>query len=185
MAKAVFIVLDGLGVGGAPDAGKYGDEGSDTLGNMAAAVGGLDLPTLERLGLGNLHNIAGVVPVEAPAACYGRLQEVSAGKDSTTGHWELAGLKFRHESSIPFAVVVRKIRNPFLRRLIDSKRSFQGTNVILAKGSVREMLKALKKGYFIATLIDQNTKVREGGISDRADDRMRTALGRAQRHADR
>jgi len=92
MAKAVFIVLDGLGVGDAPDAGKYGDEGSDTLGNMAAAVGGLDLPTLGRLGLGNLHTIAGVVPAEAPAACYGRLQEVSAGKDSTTGHWELMGL---------------------------------------------------------------------------------------------
>jgi phosphopentomutase len=92
MAKAILIVLDGLGVGNAPDAATYGDAGSDTLANMAAAVGGLDLPNLQNLGLGNLHGIAGVAPVDHPEASYGRLQEVSAGKDSTTGHWELMGL---------------------------------------------------------------------------------------------
>lgn len=92
MARAILIVLDGLGVGGAPDADRYGDQGSDTLGNMAAATGGLDVPNLARLGLGNVHAIAGVAPVAAPLAAWGRLQEVSAGKDSTTGHWELMGL---------------------------------------------------------------------------------------------
>ena len=92
MARAILIILDGLGVGGAPDAAEYGDAGSDTLANMAATVGGLHVPNLERLGLGNLHTIEGVAPVSDPAASYGRLEEVSAGKDSTTGHWELMGL---------------------------------------------------------------------------------------------
>jgi len=92
MAKAILIILDGMGVGNAPDAAEYGDAGSNTLANMAANVGGLRVPTLERLGLGNIEPIAGVKPVPSPAASYGRLQEVSAGKDSTTGHWELMGL---------------------------------------------------------------------------------------------
>ena len=92
MARAIMIVLDGLGVGGAPDADRFGDEGSDTLGNLSRAVGGLDLPALSSLGLGNLHAIDGVAPTASADACWGRLQEVSAGKDSTTGHWELMGL---------------------------------------------------------------------------------------------
>ncbi len=96
MARAILIVLDGLGVGGAPDAAAYGDEGSDTLANMAAAVGGLQVPNLASLGLGNLHAIAGVAPAARPRAGYGRLVEVSAGKDSTTGHWELMGVVTEH-----------------------------------------------------------------------------------------
>jgi len=92
MATAILIILDGLGVGGAPDAADYGDAGSDTLANMAATVGGIDVPNLQGLGLGNLHSINGVAPVAQPAAGYGRLEEVSSGKDSTTGHWELMGL---------------------------------------------------------------------------------------------
>jgi len=92
MATAILIVLDGLGVGKAPDAEAYGDLGSDTLGNMADTVGGLDVPNLAGLGLGNLHPIRGVDPTITPAGSYGRLREVSAGKDSTTGHWELMGL---------------------------------------------------------------------------------------------
>lgn len=92
MATAILIILDGVGVGGAPDAAAYGDAGSDTLGNMARATGGLDLPRLRALGLGNVHAVAGVPPVDHPQAAFGRLQEVSAGKDSTTGHWELMGL---------------------------------------------------------------------------------------------
>jgi len=92
MATAIMIVLDGLGVGGAPDAVAYGDFGSDTLGNMAEAVGGVNVPNLARMGLGNVHAIQGVAPVTQPLGCYGRLQEVSAGKDSTTGHWELMGV---------------------------------------------------------------------------------------------
>ncbi len=96
MARAILIVLDGMGVGGAPDAATYGDEGSDTLGNMAAQVGGVTVPTLASLGLGNLHKIQGVAAVDSPRAWYGRLEEISAGKDSTTGHWELMGLVTEH-----------------------------------------------------------------------------------------
>lgn len=92
MATAIMIILDGVGVGGAPDAEAYGDAGSDTLGNMARAVGGLNIPNLAALGLGNLHQISGVAPAQSPSAAYGRLQEISAGKDSTTGHWELLGI---------------------------------------------------------------------------------------------
>jgi len=92
MATAIMIILDGVGVGGAPDAADYGDVGSDTLGNMSKVVGGLALPNLQELGLGNLHEIQGVTAAAAPRAAYGRLQEVSAGKDSTTGHWELMGI---------------------------------------------------------------------------------------------
>jgi phosphopentomutase len=92
MRRAFLIVLDGVGVGAQPDADRYGDAGSDTLGNTAHAVGGLRLPALAALGLGNLHTIEGVEPAAEPAACYGRLREISAGKDSTTGHWELLGV---------------------------------------------------------------------------------------------
>jgi phosphopentomutase len=90
--KVLWIVLDGVGVGALPDAADFGDAGSDTLGNLSRAVGGLTLPNLRALGLGNLHPVSGVDPVSSPRASFGRLCEVSAGKDSTTGHWELAGL---------------------------------------------------------------------------------------------
>jgi phosphopentomutase len=90
--RAAIVVLDGVGCGGAPDAAAFGDEGSDTLGNTARAVGGLALPNLARLGLGNVSRIRGVEPAAAPAASWGRLREVSAGKDTTTGHWELSGV---------------------------------------------------------------------------------------------
>src|SRR5690625_1257306 len=91
-ARVVLVVLDGVGIGAAPDAAAYGDEGSDTLGNTARAVGGLHMPHLQRLGLGNIVDVAGVPPVDKPIGNYGRMQERSAGKDTTTGHWELAGL---------------------------------------------------------------------------------------------
>lgn len=88
----VTIVLDGVGIGEQPDAGHYGDAGSDTLGHVCA-VARPHLPHLARLGLGNIMPLAGVPPSEEPTAHFGRMREVSAGKDSTTGHWELAGLR--------------------------------------------------------------------------------------------
>jgi len=92
MATAILIILDGLGIGGAPDAELYGDAGSDTLGNMSREVGGLNVPNLASLGLGNISSIHGVPASDAPKGVYGRLQEISEGKDSTTGHWELMGV---------------------------------------------------------------------------------------------
>ncbi len=90
--RALILVLDGVGCGEAPDTAVYGDSGSDTLGNVARAVGGLTLPNLERLGLGNLSRIEGVTPVAHPVAAWGTMLPRSSGKDSTTGHWEIAGL---------------------------------------------------------------------------------------------
>ena len=90
--RAAIIVLDGLGIGAAHDTAAYGDAGSDTLGNVARAVGGLALPNLEALGLGRCAPLAGVAPTERPRAAFGVAEPASAGKDSTTGHWELCGL---------------------------------------------------------------------------------------------
>ena len=81
-----------MGIGELPDARLYGDSGSHTLANTARAVGGLRVPNLESMGLGNIASIAGVKPSPVPRASFGKMAEVSKGKDSTTGHWELAGL---------------------------------------------------------------------------------------------
>jgi len=90
--RAVVIVLDSVGVGELPDAAAYGDHGSNTLANTAAAVGGLDLPNLADLGLGNIVPVPGVPPPAQLRGCCGKLAERSPGKDTTTGHWELAGV---------------------------------------------------------------------------------------------
>jgi phosphopentomutase len=90
--RAAIIVLDGLGIGSAPDSADYGDADSNTLGNVARAVGGLDLPHLAALGLGSCATVAGMPPATTPQAAYGICQPLSAGKDSTTGHWEICGL---------------------------------------------------------------------------------------------
>ena len=91
--RAAIIVLDGVGIGAAPDAADYGDAGSDTLGNLARAVGGLALPNLERAGLGCIAPLAGMRAVDAPTAAHGLMVPRSAGKDSTSGHWEIAGIR--------------------------------------------------------------------------------------------
>lgn len=89
--QVIWIVLDSVGMGELPDAGKFGDIGSNTLGNIAKAAG-LSLPNMRKLGLGNIEGMVGIEPIEAPIGCYGRLAELSNGKDTTTGHWEMAGI---------------------------------------------------------------------------------------------
>lgn len=90
--RFICLVADGFGVGAAPDAGNYGDLGSNTLGNTAKKLGGIKLPQLEKLGLGCLGNFSGISPVAQPLGVVARLAEKSAGKDTTSGHWEIAGL---------------------------------------------------------------------------------------------
>ena len=92
MKRAVIIVLDSVGVGALPDAALYGEAECDTLGNVARAASGLRLPHLQKLGLGNIAKVMGVPAEPASAACYGKMAAVSPGKDTTTGHWELAGI---------------------------------------------------------------------------------------------
>jgi len=90
--RVVIFVMDSVGIGALPDAEAFGDVGVNTLGNIALTTGGINLPNLQNLGLGNIDGLKGVAAVDAPKGAYGRSDEVSNGKDTTTGHWELAGL---------------------------------------------------------------------------------------------
>ncbi len=92
LRRFVILVADSAGCGALPDAGAYGDEGSDTIGNVSRAVGGLSLPVMGRMGLGRLTPILGVPPEPAPVAFHGRMAERSPGKDTITGHWEMMGV---------------------------------------------------------------------------------------------
>ena len=94
--RVLILVCDSFGVGDAPDAAAYDDAGSDTLGNTARAAGGIAAPNLGRLGLGHLTSIEGVPPEAAPGTAHGRFTERSAGKDTTTGHWEMSGIVLEH-----------------------------------------------------------------------------------------
>ncbi|HVS17109.1 MAG TPA: phosphopentomutase [Planctomycetota bacterium] len=91
--RVILVVLDSCGCGALPDAPQYGDEGADTLGNLSRHVGGLTLPHLQASGLGHLTTILGVPPVATPRGAFGKMREASAGKDTTTGHWEMCGLQ--------------------------------------------------------------------------------------------
>lgn len=90
--RFVILVADSVGAGALPDAAAYGDAGSDTLGNLSRAVGGLSLPVMGAMGLGNVTPILGVPPVAHPSASFGRMAERSPGKDTITGHWEMMGV---------------------------------------------------------------------------------------------
>lgn len=137
MNNFFVIVLDGVGIGELPDAKNYSDEGSDTLCNMAERVGGLNLPNLEKFGLSNIKPIKGLKPQEFPLASFGKLAEVSSGKDSTTGHWELGGLKV--EIEFPF------YPNGFPKELIDRFLKATGEKGILGNyaASGTEIIKEL------------------------------------------
>ncbi len=90
--RVIIIVLDSVGIGEMPDADEYGDSGSNTLGNIAHFIGGLQLPHLEKLGLGNIESITGVQEIPESEGSFGKMAERSVGKDTTTGHWEMAGV---------------------------------------------------------------------------------------------
>jgi phosphopentomutase len=135
--RAAIIVLDGVGCGEAPDAAAYGDEGSNTLGNLARAVGGMQLPHLERAGLGNIAPLAGVPGLACPDGAWGLMVPRSAGKDSTTGHWEIAGVQLStpfptYPQGFPSDVVAefeRRTDRPVIGNVVGS-----GTAVIDAFG---------------------------------------------------
>ncbi|HEY0753634.1 MAG TPA: phosphopentomutase [Ktedonobacteraceae bacterium] len=95
LKRAILVVLDGVGAGENPDASAYGDEGASSLEHCARAIGGLELPNLGSIGLGNITPIQGTPPVKLARGAYGRMAEAAAGKDSTTGHWEMTGVVLR------------------------------------------------------------------------------------------
>jgi len=137
MSRACVIVLDGVGAGALPDADRFGDEGSNTLGNVARAVGGLDLPNLEALGLGNVAPLEGCPPQPGAPAVAGRLLERSSGKDTMTGHWELMGVVTpqpmpTYPHGFPFEVI-----DPFMHRTgrgVLGNKTASGTEIIQELG---------------------------------------------------
>lgn len=140
--RVILIILDSAGIGALPDAHLYGDENSNTLGNLARAVGGLKLPHLERLGLGNITEILGVDPVEKPLASFGRMAEKSPGKDTTTGHWEIAGIVLdnpfpTYPEGFPKSLI-RQFEDEIGTKVIGNKAA-SGTEIIKELG--REHLK--------------------------------------------
>ena len=137
MPRACVIVLDAVGAGEAPDAAAYGDEGSDTLGNVAKAVGGLDLPNLEAFGLGNIESLQGCPPQPGAPAVTGRLLELSKGKDTTAGHWEMMGIV----TETPFPTYPQgfphDVIDPFMHRTgrgVLGNKAASGTEIIQELG---------------------------------------------------
>jgi phosphopentomutase len=143
--RCILLVLDSVGIGELPDASFYGDEGSNTLGNLAKAVGGLNLPTLQSLGLGNIASIKGVNPAIMPAASFGKCMEVSVGKDTMTGHWEIAGIELKE----PFPtypkgfpdVIIKPFEQAINTKVIGNKAA-SGTEIINELGELH-----LKTGH--------------------------------------
>jgi phosphopentomutase len=131
--RAAIVVLDGVGIGAASDAAAYGDVGSNTLGNVARALGGLRLPNMQRLGLGGVASLEGMPFALKPTGAFGLMEPASAGKDSTTGHWEIAGLKL----AVPFPTYP----NGFPQSILDAFAARSGREVICNEvGSGTEML---------------------------------------------
>lgn len=122
--KRIFlIVMDSVGVGELPDAEKFGDKGANTIANLAKSAGGITLPVLESFGYGNLSKIQGVKPVELPKANVGKMAELSNGKDTMTGHWEIVGIK----TDTPFQTFTD---TGFPQPLIDELEKKTGRKVI-------------------------------------------------------
>jgi phosphopentomutase len=142
----ITIILDGVGIGELPDAKNYGDEGSNTLGNIAEKLNGISLPTLQKLGLGNIAKIKGVVPAAKPLASFGKMKEVSKGKDSTTGHWEIAGLKVEFDfpyypNGFPAELIDKFLKKTKLEGVLGNKPA-SGTEIIKELGDQH-----VKTGY--------------------------------------
>src|SRR6266704_2246509 len=137
MSRACVIVLDAVGAGELPDAAAFGDVGSDTLGNVARAVGGLDLPNLEAFGLGNVEALQGCPPQPGAPAVAGRLVERSKGKDTTAGHWELMGIVTTQPFPLYPHGFPHDVIDPFMHRTgrgVLGNRSASGTEIIQELG---------------------------------------------------
>lgn len=131
--KIILIVLDSVGIGALPDADLFGDYHCNTLGNCSRAVGGINLPNLGQMGLGLLTDISGVPPVDKPLACYGRMKERSPGKDTTTGHWELAGIILERPFPVYPDGFPPEIIEPFQKKIgrqILGNKAASGTAII-------------------------------------------------------
>ena len=148
MYKRIFtIVIDSVGCGEAPKSYLYGDKNVNTIGNLAAAVGGVNLPTMEEMGLGNITEILGVKPNSDPIASWGKMDELSNGKDTMTGHWEIMGLEVKTpfltftENGFP-AELVAELEKQTGYKMIGNK-SASGTEILKELGEEHMKTKAL------------------------------------------
>ncbi len=138
MNNFIIIVLDGVGVGELPDASKYGDWGTNTLSNISKITGGLNLPNLQKAGLGNITEIIGVPAEKNPSANFGKMLEISRGKDSTTGHWELGGIEVDFDfpyypHGFPDEIIEKFIELNKLKGVLGNKPA-SGTEIIKELG---------------------------------------------------
>lgn len=136
--RVVLIVIDSVGIGAMPDAAEWGDAGSNTLGNLARRRGGLPLPNLGRLGIGNLTEVEGTPPAARPAGAYGRMAIASQGKDTMTGHWEMVGIRpetpFRtYPEGFPEDLIAEFCRRAGLEGVLGNKVA-SGTEIIKELG---------------------------------------------------
>ncbi|MCM8711058.1 phosphopentomutase [Clostridium sp. SYSU_GA19001] len=143
--RVILIVLDSVGIGELPDADKFGDKGSDTLGNISKAVGGLRLPNMERLGLGNIDGIKNIVKFDNPKGTFGKCSEMSVGKDTITGHWEIAGVILKrplntYSEGFP-KDIIEEFENKIGRKVLGNKVA-SGTEIIKELGDEH-----VKTGY--------------------------------------
>ena len=135
MFKRIFlIVIDSVGIGALPDAKEYGDEGANTIKNIALSTNGITLPTMEKMGYGNLTDIKGVTPIKDAIANYTKMKEISLGKDTMTGHWELMGLKIETpfqtftENGFPDSLI-KELEEKTGRKIVGNKAS-SGTVIL-------------------------------------------------------
>jgi phosphopentomutase len=143
--RVILLVLDSVGIGQLPDAGEYGDDGSDTLGHIYEQITGFSLPTLEKLGLGNIPGTPSIPAHKKPAGCFGKAAEMSKGKDTTTGHWEMAGIILKtpfptYPNGFP-SEIIREFERLIGRRILGNKAA-SGTVIIEELG-----LEHIKTGY--------------------------------------
>jgi phosphopentomutase len=135
--RTILIVLDSVGIGEMPDAAKYGDVGSDTLGNVSKAVGGLKLPNMEKLGLGNIDGVKNIAKCENPMGSFGKCAELSIGKDTVTGHWEIAGVVLEEPlNTYPEGFsedIIKEFESKIGRKIIGNKVA-SGTEIIKELG---------------------------------------------------
>src|SRR5260370_39160406 len=137
LKRAILVVLDGVGAGANPDAHAYGDDGASSLEHCAQAVGGLALPNLGSIGIGNITPIKGTPPTDHARGAYGRMAEAAAGKDSTTGHWEMTGVVLQKPlPTYPHGFppdLVESFEQAIGRKVISSKAA-SGTEIIKELG---------------------------------------------------
>ena len=148
MYKRIFtIVIDSVGCGEAPKSYLYGDKNVNTIGNLASAVGGINMPTMQKMGLGNITDIMGVAPTDNPIASWGKMDELSDGKDTMTGHWEIMGLEVKTpfltftEHGFP-AELVEELEKRTGYKMIGNK-SASGTAILDELGEEHMKTKAL------------------------------------------